>query len=97
MRTFDKNGSGRVWKLLFSYRDLEINDIVSLHYGPGKTKRDLYKVKEIENSVITLTTAYNVDVELDIEVYGSSFLHILNPDIKEEWVNNFNKKAILNF
>jgi hypothetical protein len=95
MRIFDKNGSGRVWKLLFSYRDLEINDIVSLHYGPGKTIRGLYKVKKIENSIATLTTAYNVDVEYDIE--RSLYLHILNPDIKEEWVNNFNKKAILNF
>ena len=97
MRIFEKEGSGRVWKLLSSYRDLEVDDVVSIYYGPGKTKRDLYKVKEIENSVITLTTAYNVDVEFDIEVYGSSFLHILNPDIREGWINNFNKKMGLFF
>ena len=97
MRTFKKSGSGRVWKLLFSYRDLEINDIVNLWYGPGRTIRDLYKVKKIENLVITLTTAYNVDIELDMEKLNGEMIFILNPDIKDEWINNFNKKAVLNF
>lgn len=99
MRTFIKPGSGRVWKLLSSYKDLEVGDIISRSWGPGITKRCLYKVKNIENSVITLTTTYNVDVELDIESEDKLYfgVHILNPDIKDEWINNFNKKAILNF
>ena len=96
MRTFNNFYRGRVWKLLWSYKDLEAGDIISEPWGPGKTKQGLYKVKKIENSVAILTTTYNVDVEYDFE--GKfDVVHILNPDIKDEWINNFNKKAVLNF
>jgi hypothetical protein len=52
MRIFKKEGSGSVWKLLQITKDLEINDITSINWGPGKTKQDLYRVLDINDLTI---------------------------------------------
>ena len=101
MRVFEKEGSGSVWKLLQTTKDLEINDIASINYGPGKTKRDLYRVSDINNLTITLITAYNEKIIMKINEFHKRFLefgiHILNPDIREEWLIKQNTKVKFNF
>jgi hypothetical protein len=96
MRTFKKDGSGRVWKLLQTPKDLEINDIISINYGPGKTRRGLYKISDINDLTITLITSYSEKIIMEIREFYKRYtgfgIHILNPDIKEEWLVKQNKQ-----
>ena len=101
MRTFKKDGSGRVWKLLQTSKDLEVNDITSINYGPGKTRQGLYKISDINDLTITLITAYNEKIIMEIkefyERYCNFGIHILNPDIRREWLSKQNTKVKFNF
>jgi hypothetical protein len=101
MRIFKKEGSGSVWKLLQTTKDLEINDITSINWGPGKTKQDLYRVLDINDLTITLVTAYNENIIMKVRGFHKRYcdfgIHILNPDIREEWLLKQNTKVKFNF
>ena len=101
MRTFKKEGSGNIWKLLQTTKDLEINDIANINWGPSKTRQDLYRILDINDLTITLITAYNEKIIMNIREfhkrYNNMDIHILNPDIREKWLLKQNSKIKFNF
>lgn len=83
--TTKDSGSGNLWKVLIDNRDVEVGDFISILYGPGVTKNNIYKVIFKNSNRINICTTNGQIHYIEIEDLITLSMHVIDNEKVENW------------